>query len=694
MLRSSPMATERLGDWVLEERIARGGMGEVWRARGPDGRIVCIKRLDASLRSDVDFIEMFRDEASLVADLDHENVIHLIELIDNERELAQVIEFVDGPSLARVRGMLGDTGGDFTLGEALQIAVYLCRALHHAHTRRRDGAPDGLPLQIVHRDVSPQNILLDRQGRLKLVDFGIARAAQRLTRTRDGMLKGKLSYMAPEQARGEPLDHRADQFAAGILVWEMLTGRRLFAGRNEHLILEQVQQSDPVPPSTVKRGIPRDVDAAVLRALRWHPDERFFDMAAFERALQSCLDMVQGATSSTVDLAPLVARTLAHLPERTAVRASEGVVHTRVLVDDPSGAERSETEENPRITTTEDMGASDPRAHPRHTGEFFNPRRAGVDRRLFAAGAFGVFGLVALVAVLLRPRDPPPAQTLPIPPAASTSALDELETRVRSLGPHPCRTELLDDFLDKRPLGEAGMRGLAAAVDDCGRLAALAPRERETLREKNLLEFPAWPKKKRRTRQVVVARAAELERRGALAFHAGEYDAAKKLLVEALRLDPSRVDDHARLGQTLRGLGDARSAGRHLRLWLHLHPEHDDRERVERYLARYREATALAPATEPELDERYVRAARLLRDADAAEAAHADPLPALEAARALLPRDGRVLLRLGEAYADAGRQDEARPVLEAALKLAGPVQGKKIRARLDALGPPAPKQGS
>ena len=320
---------EKLGDYTLEERVARGGMGEVWRARGPNG-VVCIKRLDNSLRGDVDFIEMFRDEAMLVLDLDHDNIVKMYELIDNEEELAQVMEYVDGPSLARIRSATTDMGRGLTVGEALQIGVYLCRALHHAHTRTRDGVVGGAPLAIVHRDVSPQNILIDKAGKLKLVDFGIAKAAQRLTRTQAGTLKGKLSYMAPEQARGDPLDHRADQFAAGILIWEMLTGRRLFGGRNELLILDQVQKSDPVPPSTVKKGVPRSVDRAVLRALRWHPSERWADMAGFERALQVCLHEIEPRTGR-VDLAPLVDKTLAHVSENTHQKIQEGAPRTRVI---------------------------------------------------------------------------------------------------------------------------------------------------------------------------------------------------------------------------------------------------------------------------------------------------------------------------------------------------------------------------
>jgi tetratricopeptide (TPR) repeat protein len=669
------MSQEELGRYTLEERVAQGGMGEVWRARAPDGVGVCIKRLDPSLRDNVDFIEMFRDEASLVADLDHENVIRMIELIDTDEELAQVMEYVDGASLARIRSAVSDEGRGFEVEEALQIGVYLCRALHHAHTRTRDGAPGGEPLKIVHRDVSPQNILVDKEGRLKLVDFGIAKAAARLTRTQSGTLKGKLSYMAPEQARGEPLDHRADQFAAGILLWEMLTGRRLFGGRNELLILDQVQKSDPVPPSTVKAGVPRSVDRAVLRALRWHPDERFADTAAFERALQACLEEI--VPGGRADLEPIVARTLARQPETTAARG--GVVRTRVLTsgDGPGSTDEEAVEGPPPMMT-------DPLAQPEHTGQFFRPRKPWNKGALFA-GATGaaVVALGIAAAVWLAEREEPvteEAEAAPPPPGAD---VDALEAKLTSAPAHPCRTELLDDLLlDKSPLSEAGQESFVAAVDQCVKLAEDAPRLRAALRAAGKLETPPWPKKKKRTTAVIKARAAELARRGQQALAAGEYARAKELYVEAVALDPSRIDDHGAIGQAFRGVGDPAGAAHHLRLWLHARPAHPDRERTERYLARYGQANALKDTSEPGLEELHVRVERLLQDAEAA----AEPVPLLESARELLPEDARVLLRLGDAYETAGRTEDAKRLFQAALASSSGAQAKRIKERLVKLG--------
>jgi serine/threonine protein kinase/tetratricopeptide (TPR) repeat protein len=738
------MEGDRLGSYTLEERVARGGMAEVWRAHDDDGAVVCIKRLDPSLRNDVDFIEMFRDEAALVLDLDHENVVRMKELIDTDDELAQVMEFVDGPSLARVRSAVGDEG--LSVEEALQIGVYLSRALHHAHTRTRDGIEGGAPLSIVHRDVSPQNILVDKAGHLKLVDFGIAKAASRLTRTQAGTLKGKLSYMAPEQARGGPLDHRADQFATGILVWEMLTGRRLFGGRNELLILEQVQKSDPVPPSTVKKGIPRSVDKAVLRALRWHPEERFPDMAQLERALQACLTEV--VPRGVYDLAPLVARALAASPlETTAQKAVQGAITTRVISAESESAPSSSDEGFGG--NTESLSSpitTNPLAHPEHTGDFFKKRRSWKPGNVAIAGAgVVVIGAVVGVAVWYAERDPtqgknsepdalfadvdgaqkawpklteslastckqpcvaPLVKTAPSSVRITQAALldacaaacnvagagrfeppatDALEQKLDKAPAHPCRTELLDDLLDKAPLSKLGRAALADDVDTCLAVAEDAPKLRASLKT-GALDDVGWPKLKKggkkHTAAVIGAHVTELEKRAQLALAVGEYERAKELLASALALAPDHVDDHALIAQAFRGLGDTAGAGYHLRLWLYANPGAPEGERAARYLKRYQLPAALQLSSSPGVEEKHARVARLLNDADGA----ADPVVPLENARLLAPDDGRVLLRLGDAYAGAGRKEDAKKTFQAALSSSSGAQARALKERIARLG--------
>ena len=672
---------DRVGRYILEERVARGGMAEVWRALDPEtGQDVCVKRLDPSLRNDVDFIEMFRDEAALVLDLDHDNVVKVLELVDSDDELAQIMEFVDGPSLARIRAgveaLEEQTGqGGFTTGEALQIGIYLSRALHHAHTRRRDGRAEGVPLQIVHRDVSPQNVLVSKGGALKLVDFGVAKAAQRLTRTRAGTLKGKLSYMAPEQARGNPVDHRADQFAAAVLLWEMLTGRRLFTGRNELLILEQVTKSDPVPPSTVKGGIPRSVDRVVLRALRWHKDERFPDMAAFERALQGCLEELE--PKGQVDLAPLVARALS-----AGAASADGATRTRVIAAADDSTKEASADE-PRPFTT------NPTAQPEHTGQFFR-QRAAQWPLLLGAGAAGlalVGGGVAL-AVWLAEREVEESAPL-TPESPRVAELAAIERTLMDAPPHPCRTELLDDLLDPAPFSDAGRATLAesaracrALADDGARLRARADKlEADYLADQQALAS----KKSKKKKPSLYARVSTLEKLGRASLDAGEYERAKARFAEAVALAPARVELQALLAQSFRGLGDPAGAAYHTRLWLHAFPDDVDAERARRYLTRYGHRAELSPAESPAADERWARLRRLRRDADQATAEERPAL--LTQAHELLPRDSETLLTLVDAYEALGRVDDAKKALQSALARTPPPDNlKRLKARLAKLG--------
>jgi tetratricopeptide (TPR) repeat protein len=258
-------------------------------------------------------------------------------------------------------------------------------------------------------------------------------------------------------------------------------------------------------------------------------------------------------------------------------------------------------------------------------------------------------------------------------------ALEVLEEKLQAAPAHPCRTELLDDMLDKSPLSDEGRAALSDDVDTCLRHSADARRLRETAK----LEAPPWPKKKKRTRSVVAARVTELEKRGRTALAAGEYTRAKELLVEALALDPSHIDDHALIGQAFRGLGDATGAAHHLRLFLHARPDDADAERMMRYLARCKQTYQLKPSSEPNIEERHVRAARLVDDADDTPD-HAVAL--LETAHQLLPDDARISLKLGDAYAAANRPFDARRAFEEAVEKGSSTTAKAARERLAKLG--------
>lgn len=303
------MGQERpYGRYILEERIAMGGMAEIFRARTAAAgfsKTVCIKRVLPQYLEDDDFIAMFRDEAMLSARLQHANIVHVFDFGVVDETLFLAMELVDGADLRRLLKLSAKTGNRPTIAQCVQLAIEAARGLGHAHTLEVDGRAMGL----VHRDISPHNLLLSKRGEVKVTDFGIAKSENRETHTATGLVKGKLSYMAPEQAEGKALDHRVDQFALGVVLWEMLTGERLFSGPTEVATLRMVVEADVTPPSQVRAAIPKELDEIVLRALAREPNDRFFDMRAFEHALaRFMMSFVSDPAESDLSLwvAPLV----------------------------------------------------------------------------------------------------------------------------------------------------------------------------------------------------------------------------------------------------------------------------------------------------------------------------------------------------------------------------------------------------
>jgi serine/threonine protein kinase len=272
------------GRYVLEARIAMGGMAEIFRAKTASegfAKPVCIKRILPHFLESETFVTMFRDEAALAARLQHANVVQVFDFGEAEGMLYLAMELVDGADLRKLLDRAQQRGRRPGIGQAIQIAIEICRGLHHAHSLS-DG---GRRLGIVHRDISPHNVLISRAGEVKITDFGIAKASERATHTSTGVVKGKLSYMAPEQAEGGLIDHRVDQFATGIILWEILTGRRLFSGENEASILRRVLMCDVPSPSKDNAAIPDALEKIVMRALAPDPAARFADMRALEMEL-------------------------------------------------------------------------------------------------------------------------------------------------------------------------------------------------------------------------------------------------------------------------------------------------------------------------------------------------------------------------------------------------------------------------
>jgi TonB family protein len=280
----------RFGQYTLLERIAVGGMAEVWKARmrGVEGfqKTVAIKRILPHMTDNSEFVDMFIDEAKLAAQLTHPNIVHIYDLGRMGRDYYIAMEYVEGKDLRSLLNAGRRRGSPLPLGLGLLIAARVASALDYAH-RKRDF--EDRELGLVHRDISPQNVLLTYEGDVKLCDFGIVKAVAKASHTQMGALKGKLQYMSPEQAWGRPVDPRSDLFSLGSVLFEMITGERLFPGDSEMSVLEAVRQGQTRTPRQVNPALPREVDEIVARAIAIDPNDRFQSAGEMKQRLESAL---------------------------------------------------------------------------------------------------------------------------------------------------------------------------------------------------------------------------------------------------------------------------------------------------------------------------------------------------------------------------------------------------------------------
>jgi len=285
--RTSPLDPgSLLGDFQIIAPLKSGGMATLFLGRkiGPAGfaRPVAIKVVHPHLAVDQSFVDMFLDEARLSANIRHPNVVHVEALGETEGIYYLVMEYVHGCTLQQFLQKLGRQGRKLSPEIAAYIAMKVADGLHAAHEAKNDR---GEPLGVVHRDVSPQNVLLGYDGQVKLIDFGVAKAKGQSNETSGGSLRGKLRYMSPEQAWGHEVDRRADVYALGIVLWESLAFRRLFDGENDFLILQAVRNPTPQRPSELAQGISEGLDHAVMTALAVNQEGRFQTAQAMRRAI-------------------------------------------------------------------------------------------------------------------------------------------------------------------------------------------------------------------------------------------------------------------------------------------------------------------------------------------------------------------------------------------------------------------------
>jgi len=287
----SASGPDRFGQYEILEKIASGGMAELYRARrsGVEGfqKIVAIKKILPHLADNEGFIAMFADEAKLAAQLNHPNIVHIYDLGKIEGGGYFIaMEHVEGRDLRAILESARELQMPLPVPLAVYIASKVASALDYAH-RRRDG--DGRDLHIVHRDVSPQNILISYEGDIKLCDFGIAKAASKVSQTESGALKGKIQYMSPEQAWGKPIDRRSDLFSLGTVLYELLTEQKLFGGDSDMHILEKVRAAVVPAPSEANPEVPKPLDTIVGKALAREAEDRYANASDMLRDLESVL---------------------------------------------------------------------------------------------------------------------------------------------------------------------------------------------------------------------------------------------------------------------------------------------------------------------------------------------------------------------------------------------------------------------
>lgn len=279
-------ASTPVGQYYLLDKIAQGGMAEIYKGLAYDlhgiKRTVVIKKILPSISSDPEFVNMLINEAKIAVMLSHGNIAHIYDLGKVGDDYFMVMEYVDGKSLSQIHKRSLKMGHLIPVEYVCYFISEVANGLNYMHRRSDE---QGRNLGIIHRDISPQNVIVSYSGTVKIIDFGIAKAAIQMNITESGVLKGKFAYMSPEQAKGEPIDHRSDIFSLGVILHELLTGKRLFKGKNKKETLQNVRRAKVLPPSSVRTDLPPGIDKIVMKALSVDPRQRYMWASEFRDEL-------------------------------------------------------------------------------------------------------------------------------------------------------------------------------------------------------------------------------------------------------------------------------------------------------------------------------------------------------------------------------------------------------------------------
>jgi len=357
--------TESAQRYRVVEKLESGGMAEVFRAEseGLQGfrKQVAIKRVLPHLSEKKRFIAMFLDEARISAQLTHSNCVQVFDIGVGDSAYFIVMEYVDGANLKSIAESLKKQGKDFPVQAAAFIAHEICKGLSYAHELTDQ---QGIPLNIVHRDMSPPNVLVTKYGEVKIVDFGLAKASSQLEKSEPGIIKGKFSYLSPEAATGQEVDAKTDIFAVGIILWELLAGQRLFLGETDFQTVKKVQQAQVPPISQVNRKAPPELERIVNKALAKDTTHRYMTARELGQDLSRFLYSF-GQPISTFDLATIVQSTMR---EKQRVRPPQGSIIDK-LIEEALFEFTSLKEDGAASEGAIKVGTSS----PLHTGQFVDP---------------------------------------------------------------------------------------------------------------------------------------------------------------------------------------------------------------------------------------------------------------------------------------------------------------------------------
>jgi serine/threonine protein kinase len=436
-----------MGDrYTITERLDHGGMAEVFRgvAESLQGfkKSVAIKRILPSLTKNEKFVSMFLDEAKLSLYLQHANIVQVFDIGVTDSAYFLVMEFVDGCNLKALLERLKEKGRRVDTALAIYIMTECCKALNYAHHAE---SPEHEPLNIVHRDVSPPNILLSKMGEVKLVDFGLAKASSQIESTDPGVVKGKFSYLSPEAASGLDVDHRADIFAVGIILWEMFTGRRLFYGDTDYQTVELVRQARIPSIAALNPEIEPELEDIVRKSLARDPAERYQQAADLGDALTQYLFSRRMKVTAR-DLAAVVKDTQLERMRRRSAEPKESLID--VLIQD----------EMAKVTSLLDDGSPATADQSAEGSRSLDPDQF-VDTSMWTMSLLDENDLPEepASAPVAKPREPSRIYVAPTPPPAPARGEDGLASLQEML--EPDRTEERDD-------GEEGgsSKGMMMAV--------------------------------------------------------------------------------------------------------------------------------------------------------------------------------------------------------------------------------------